>query len=307
MTSGGLGTMGYGLPASIGVQIAHPDALVINVAGEASLADEHAGDGDRGAVPPAGQAVHPQQRAPRHGPPVAGAAARRALLLVLVRGAARLRQARRRLRRQGHPLHRPGEARRRHHRDARAPRPGHRRLRGREARELLPDDPVAARPTTRCCSARTRPPAPSTPAARSWSDGADDDHGRRRPAPAGLPRPRGEPRAGGRRSSPRPPTRGAGLVVFPEAWLPGLPDLGLAAAPRRGHGRRRTTCTAPLAAQRRRPRPRMACARCWSRPRPRRRARRRLQRDRPRRRAARSSTAPWSSTPTAASPTITAS
>ena len=36
MTSGGLGTMGYGLPASIGVQIAHPDALVINVAGEAS-------------------------------------------------------------------------------------------------------------------------------------------------------------------------------------------------------------------------------------------------------------------------------
>ena len=36
MTSGGLGTMGYGFPASIGVQIAHPNALVINVAGEAS-------------------------------------------------------------------------------------------------------------------------------------------------------------------------------------------------------------------------------------------------------------------------------
>ncbi len=36
MTSGGLGTMGYGHPASIGVQMAHPDALVINVAGEAS-------------------------------------------------------------------------------------------------------------------------------------------------------------------------------------------------------------------------------------------------------------------------------
>ena len=36
MTSGGLGTMGYGFPASIGAQIAHPDALVINVAGEAS-------------------------------------------------------------------------------------------------------------------------------------------------------------------------------------------------------------------------------------------------------------------------------
>lgn len=37
MTSGGLGTMGYGTPAAIGVQVAHPDALVINVAGEASF------------------------------------------------------------------------------------------------------------------------------------------------------------------------------------------------------------------------------------------------------------------------------
>lgn len=37
MTSGGLGTMGYGLPAAVGVQIAHPDALVIDIAGEASI------------------------------------------------------------------------------------------------------------------------------------------------------------------------------------------------------------------------------------------------------------------------------
>lgn len=37
MTSGGLGTMGYGLPAAIGAQIAHPDALVIDIAGEASI------------------------------------------------------------------------------------------------------------------------------------------------------------------------------------------------------------------------------------------------------------------------------
>ncbi|MCK0167009.1 acetolactate synthase 3 large subunit [Jannaschia sp. S6380] len=36
MTSGGLGTMGYGQPAAMGVQVAHPDSLVINVAGEAS-------------------------------------------------------------------------------------------------------------------------------------------------------------------------------------------------------------------------------------------------------------------------------
>ena len=37
MTSGGLGTMGYGLPAAMGVQIAHPDALVIDISGEASV------------------------------------------------------------------------------------------------------------------------------------------------------------------------------------------------------------------------------------------------------------------------------
>lgn len=36
MTSGGLGTMGYGLPAAMGVQLAHPDALVVDIAGEAS-------------------------------------------------------------------------------------------------------------------------------------------------------------------------------------------------------------------------------------------------------------------------------
>ncbi|HLM40413.1 MAG TPA: acetolactate synthase 3 large subunit [Microvirga sp.] len=37
MTSGGHGTMGYGLPAAIGAQLAHPDALVIDIAGEASI------------------------------------------------------------------------------------------------------------------------------------------------------------------------------------------------------------------------------------------------------------------------------
>jgi acetolactate synthase I/II/III large subunit len=37
MTSGGLGTMGYGLPAALGVQIAYPDALVIDIAGDASV------------------------------------------------------------------------------------------------------------------------------------------------------------------------------------------------------------------------------------------------------------------------------
>ncbi len=37
MTSGGLGTMGYGLPAAVGVQIVHPEKLVVDIAGEASV------------------------------------------------------------------------------------------------------------------------------------------------------------------------------------------------------------------------------------------------------------------------------
>jgi acetolactate synthase-1/2/3 large subunit len=37
MTSGGLGTMGYGLPAAVGVQLAHPKSLVVDIAGEASV------------------------------------------------------------------------------------------------------------------------------------------------------------------------------------------------------------------------------------------------------------------------------
>jgi acetolactate synthase-1/2/3 large subunit len=37
LTSGGLGTMGYGLPAAIGAQLAYPGALVIDIAGEASI------------------------------------------------------------------------------------------------------------------------------------------------------------------------------------------------------------------------------------------------------------------------------
>ena len=37
MTSGGLGTMGYGLPAAVGTQLGHPDSLVVDIAGEASI------------------------------------------------------------------------------------------------------------------------------------------------------------------------------------------------------------------------------------------------------------------------------
>ncbi len=75
MTSGGLGTMGYGLPASIGVQVAHPEALVINVAGEASWLMNMQEMGTAMQFRAPGQAVHPEQRTPRHGAPVAGIAA----------------------------------------------------------------------------------------------------------------------------------------------------------------------------------------------------------------------------------------
>ena len=37
LTSGGLGTMGYGMPAAIGAQVAHPESLVIDIAGESSF------------------------------------------------------------------------------------------------------------------------------------------------------------------------------------------------------------------------------------------------------------------------------
>ncbi len=61
LTSGGLGTMGYGLPAAIGAQLGNPDALVIDIAGEASHPDEHSGARHGEPVPPAGQGFHPQQ------------------------------------------------------------------------------------------------------------------------------------------------------------------------------------------------------------------------------------------------------
>ena len=42
-TSGGLGTMGYGLPCAMGVQAGHPGKLVINIDGDGSFADEQPG------------------------------------------------------------------------------------------------------------------------------------------------------------------------------------------------------------------------------------------------------------------------
>ena len=61
MTSGGLGTMGYGIPAAVGVQTAHPHSLVIDIAGEVFRADDDPGDVDRGAAQAADQDLHSQQ------------------------------------------------------------------------------------------------------------------------------------------------------------------------------------------------------------------------------------------------------
>ena len=76
MTSGGLGTMGYGLPATIGVQMAHPKIAGHRHRRRCLGADDDAGNVDRGAVPPAGQDLHPQQPVYGHGAAVAAAAAR---------------------------------------------------------------------------------------------------------------------------------------------------------------------------------------------------------------------------------------
>ena len=110
MTSGGLGTMGYGLPAAIGVQIAHPDALVIDIAGEASILMNIQEMSTVMPVPAAGEGLHPQQPVHGHGAPVAGAAAWRPLFRELHRGAARFREAGRGVRR-GRPARRASPTR----------------------------------------------------------------------------------------------------------------------------------------------------------------------------------------------------
>ena len=74
-------------------------------------ADDHAGDVDRRAVPPADQDLHPQQPVHGDGAAVAGAAARRALFGKLHGGAAGFRQARRGLSRRRHPLRQAGRSR----------------------------------------------------------------------------------------------------------------------------------------------------------------------------------------------------
>ena len=131
MTSGGLGTMGYGLPAAIGVQLAHPEALVIDIAGEASVLMN----------------MQEMSTAVQYRLPVKifilnnqymGMVRQWQELLhggrysrELHRGAARFRQARRGLSRGRHPLREAGRPRRRDQGDDRRRPAGDLRLRGR--------------------------------------------------------------------------------------------------------------------------------------------------------------------------------
>ena len=104
--------------------------------------DDHAGDVDGGAVRPAHQDLHPEQRIYGHGAPVAGTAAWRPLLALLRGGAARFREARRGVSRRRPARREAGRAGRSHHSDDRDAEAGDFRLPRVQDRQLLPDDPV---------------------------------------------------------------------------------------------------------------------------------------------------------------------
>ena len=72
ITSGGLGTMGFALPAAIGAKFAKPDAEVWVVAGDGGFPDDHVGTGDDCARKAGRQDCHRQQRLSGDGPSVAG-------------------------------------------------------------------------------------------------------------------------------------------------------------------------------------------------------------------------------------------
>ena len=110
INSGGLGTMGFGLPAAMGAKVGCPEETVVCIAGDGSIQMNMqelatcAAGGDRG------QGVHHEQRLPGHGPPVAGAVLGQALQPSRYGSVARLRQGRRGLRRDRDPADRQAHA-----------------------------------------------------------------------------------------------------------------------------------------------------------------------------------------------------
>ena len=79
INSGGLGTMGFGLPAAIGAKVARPDDPVVCLAGDGSLVMTCQEIATAAASRHPGQGLPDEQRLLRHGPPVAGALLGRAL------------------------------------------------------------------------------------------------------------------------------------------------------------------------------------------------------------------------------------
>ena len=99
VSSGGLGTMGFGFPAAIGAKAGRPDALVLDIAGDGSFQMNLQELATVEHQRPCRQGHHPQQRLPGHGAPVAGAVLRQALRLERAApGLPRLREAGRGLR-----------------------------------------------------------------------------------------------------------------------------------------------------------------------------------------------------------------
>ena len=139
ISSGGLGTMGFGLPASIGAKVGRPDATVVDISGDGGfqMTMQELATAVNYDVPVVVCILNNGYLG--HGPPVAGPLLEQALLVHLHRGAARLRAARGGVRRGGHARHREGPGGgRAAHGDRRRPACRH-RLQGRGRRERLPD------------------------------------------------------------------------------------------------------------------------------------------------------------------------
>ena len=87
LTAAGSARWAMACPPRSARSSAIPDALVIDIAGEASIQMNIQEMGTASQYPPAGQGVHPQQRIHGHGPPVAGADLREPLFELAIRTA----------------------------------------------------------------------------------------------------------------------------------------------------------------------------------------------------------------------------
>ena len=137
MTSGGLGTMGYGLPAAIGVQIAHPRGSCHLRFRRGIIDDVYPGAVHRGAASRVGQGVSAQQSLHGNGAPMAGDSPRRALRRKLHGFAARLRAVGRGVWRYGSACERTGRTGWGPREDDGGPGTRDRGYSGRSRRELL--------------------------------------------------------------------------------------------------------------------------------------------------------------------------